>query len=68
MRVIIPPCLRTRVLDDLHSGYIGVVKIKSLAHSNVWWPGIDKDIESIGKSCVGRQEVKNAPPAASLHP
>ncbi|XP_021347324.1 uncharacterized protein K02A2.6-like [Mizuhopecten yessoensis] len=65
--MIIPPRLRTRVLEELHSGHIGVVKMKALARSYVWWPGIDKDIETMTKSCNGCQNVKHAPPAAQIH-
>lgn len=31
IRVVIPPSLRGRVLDELHQGHIGVVKMKTLA-------------------------------------
>ncbi|XP_021353194.1 uncharacterized protein K02A2.6-like [Mizuhopecten yessoensis] len=68
MRVIIPPKLRDDVLRELHEGHIGVVRMKALARSYVWWPGIDEAIENIGKSCAGCQEVKSAPPRAPLHP
>ncbi|XP_033725336.1 uncharacterized protein K02A2.6-like [Pecten maximus] len=68
IRVRIPPRLRKRVLDELHSGHIGVVKMKALARSYTWWPGIDKEIESMTKSCNSCQNVKHAPPAAPIHP
>lgn len=50
-RVVIPPSLRSAILDDLHAAHIGVVKMKSLAHSYVYWPGIDADIEKLAKTC-----------------
>ncbi|XP_033733598.1 uncharacterized protein K02A2.6-like [Pecten maximus] len=68
IRVIVPSALRQRVLDELHEGHVGVVKMKGLARSYVWWPGIDTDIEHVCKSCTGCQEVKHAPPAAPIHP
>lgn len=57
-----------RVLDSLHEGHVGTVKMKSLARSYVWWPGIDKQIEDITKTCPGCQGIQNAPPQAPLHP
>lgn len=50
-RVIIPASLRKRIVEELHEGHLGVIKMKMLARSCVWWPRIDKDIEEIAKGC-----------------
>ncbi|MGH0157174.1 UNVERIFIED_CONTAM: hypothetical protein FKN15_033151 [Acipenser sinensis] len=68
MRIIVPTKLRTQVLEELHVGHLGVVKMKSLARSYVWWPGIDQQIEELIKGCSGCQHIQNAPRAAPLHP
>ncbi|XP_029115138.1 uncharacterized protein K02A2.6-like [Scleropages formosus] len=68
LRIIIPPKLQARVLEELHAGHLGVVKMKSLARSFVWWPGIDQQIEQLAMHCPGCQQVQNMPKPAPLHP
>jgi hypothetical protein len=68
IRVIIPVKFRTRILELLHSSHPGVVKMKALARSHVWWPGIDHEIEKLVKSCTGCQTTQHAPTLAPLHP
>jgi len=67
-RVIIPEKCRKQVLQELHTSHPGIVKMKSIARSHVWWPQIDKQIEKLVKSCTACQENKNNPPTATLHP
>ena len=42
--------------------------MKSLAHLHVWWPGSDKEIETIVHNCVACQSVRNKQPPTNLHP
>ncbi|KAK3930776.1 hypothetical protein KUF71_024133 [Frankliniella fusca] len=46
IRLVIPNTLRPQLLQQLHSGHQGMVKCKSLASQSIFWPGINKDIES----------------------
>lgn len=66
-RVIIPPSLRQAILDDLHAAHLGIVKMKGLARSFVYWPGIDTDIEHAVKSCINCAKHAHAPPKFREH-
>ena len=68
IRVIVPVKLRTQILNLLHESHPGVVRLKALARSYVWWPGIDCDIEKLVKQCFGCQKNQNMPAIAPLHP
>ena len=68
IRVVIPTKLQSKVLNLLHSTHPGIVRMKSLARSYVFWPGIDKDIEQLVKQCNGCQKQQNEPTKAFLHP
>lgn len=67
-RVLIPEKLRERMLKELHRDHPGICKMKGIARSYLWWPGLDKNIEELVKSCTQCQSVKKAPPVAPLHP
>lgn len=66
-RIVIPEVLRGMILKELHSTHMGIVKMKSLARSYVWWPGIDNDIERITKQCRFCLESASNPPRSELH-
>ncbi|XP_048731638.2 uncharacterized protein K02A2.6-like [Ostrea edulis] len=68
IRVIIPTKFRKRILETLPASHLGVVKMKGIARSYVWWPGIDKEIENISKSCSGCAKIQNNPSKAPVHP
>lgn len=66
--VVIPQTLRKRILSELHSTHIGIVKTKQLARSYCWWPGISEDIENEIKNCLQCNKFKKNPPKFSFHP
>ena len=68
IRVIIPKKLQGRTIEELHKDHQGIARMKSLARSYFWWPGLDKVIENEAKSCVSCQAVKQGPPVAPLQP
>ncbi|CAI6365252.1 unnamed protein product [Macrosiphum euphorbiae] len=66
-RLVIPPKYRTALLAELHNTHLGIVKMKSIARSYIWWPGIDSDIESITKECMKCLAYSENPPRSILH-
>ena len=68
IKVIVPNKLQGRVLEELHTGHTGIVRMKALARSQVWWPGIEKQIEEIAQKCESCQCLRNKPVPATLHP
>ena len=68
IRVVVPERWREKLLTQLHRDHPGIVKMKNIARSYMWWPGLDSDIESMAKSCVECQAVKSSPPVVPLQP
>ena len=67
-RVIIPTKGRDKILKLLHQTHTGMSKMKGLARSYVWWPGMDENIEQEVQSCEECQKHHKSPPTAPLHP
>ena len=67
-RVVIPPTGRQQAMDLFHNGHPGVSRMKSLARSYIWWPGMDRDLENRVKECEACQRAHNQPPFSPLMP
>ncbi|XP_055615014.1 uncharacterized protein K02A2.6-like [Toxorhynchites rutilus septentrionalis] len=67
IRVYIPPKLRRRVLEELHTGHFGVSRMKSLARSYCWWETIDRDIEELSRDCCECARVRKNPVKVAPH-
>ena len=52
VRVVVPLKLRNKVLSELHKGHCGIVRLKAVARSYVWWPGLDDNITNMVKGCA----------------
>ena len=50
-RVLVPPALRKTVLEQFHLNHPGICSMKSLVRNLIWFPGIDREIESMVKNC-----------------
>ena len=67
-RVVIPTTYRDRLLEDLHEGHMGISRMKSVARSYLWWPGMDQELELRARQCRVCQAVRNTPPVLPLQP
>lgn len=66
-RAVIPKTLQNQILNELHEGHFGIVKMKGLARGICWWPGIDSDIEQLVRSCPNCSIVKSNPKKVETH-
>lgn len=53
------------MMSALHEGHLGVVRMKALTWSYVWWLKIDTQIEDWVKRCQPCKESCSAPPKAT---
>ena len=55
-------------MRELHQSHSGIVRIKGLARSYVWWPNMSRDLKAKVHNCTVCQEHREAPAAtAPLH-
>ncbi|XP_037822594.1 uncharacterized protein K02A2.6-like [Lucilia sericata] len=66
-RVVIPQKFRKDILQNLHAAHLGMVKMKGIARSFVYWPKIDADIEAVAKDCNDCARVANKPKKYTDH-
>ena len=66
-RIIVLPQGRQSLLEELHNTHLGASKIKALARSYIWWPGMNTEIDSLVKSCPVCQQSHPVPAIAPLH-
>ena len=67
-RIIVPKIGQDSILKQLHDTHPGISRMKALARSFVWWPGMDSDIQTTVRNCVKCQENRATPSKAPLHP
>lgn len=58
-RIVIPSHWREAVLTVLHECHTGMVRMKMLSRTYVWWKNINTDIENFVKSCLTCQQTRN---------
>lgn len=67
-RIIVPENFRPKLLEELHSGHPGMVRMKMLARSKVFWPKINTDMERVVKSCDACAKTGKTPIKCTLQP
>ncbi|KAL5484146.1 hypothetical protein EMCRGX_G020594 [Ephydatia muelleri] len=67
-RVVEPKAGRAKVLEMLHDSHPGITRMKAIARSTVWWPGIDNALAAKVKTCQACQSNRKSPPLSLLHP
>lgn len=67
-RLIIPHQGQASILEELHHGHPGVSRMKGLARSLAWWPGMDEDVQEKVRACHTCQVQANMPAPAPLQP
>ena len=67
-RVIIPKKGQQGVLELLHDGHPSISRMKEIARSIVWWPGLTNEIEEMVRNRSQCQQHQKAPPQSPLHP
>ncbi|KAG7453524.1 gypsy-16 si [Solea senegalensis] len=67
---VVPSALRARILAMVHEGHLGVVRVKQRCRGLVWWPGIDRDVETMVKDCTAclTSGKTGLPPPPPLQP
>ena len=50
-RVVVPKVMRNHVFKQIHEGHLGVTKSRLRAHTSVYWPCINEDINDMVGHC-----------------
>lgn len=65
-RIVIPRSLQSRAIDIAHEGHQGMVKTKQLVREKVWFPHIDRLVETKVQSCLACLSTTPDHPAEPL--
>ena len=56
-RLVVPATLQERIVDIAHERHLDIVKTKTLLREKVWFPCMDKMVETKIKACLPCQVV-----------
>ncbi|XP_014678331.1 PREDICTED: uncharacterized protein LOC106818127 [Priapulus caudatus] len=61
-RIVIPPALRTQILNALHAAHQGVSAMRARAMDSVYWPDITVDIARVRDQCAHCHQTAKSNP------
>ena len=61
-RIVVPIGLQCGFLVKLHDNHMGITKTRLLAHSLVYWPNWNSDVDHICSECITCKENQQMPP------
>ena len=67
-KLVVPKSMRSRMLDLVHEGHLGVEKCRALARQCLYWPGLSRDIDNIISKCAVCNAHRKNQPAQPLQP
>ena len=65
-RIVIPRSIRQKVLHYLHSSHQGIERTKQRARQIAFWPGMNREIENIVRTCTKCCTYKPSQPSEPL--
>ena len=66
-RLMIPSTLRSKVLEQIHKGHLGIEKCMLKVRDSVFWPGISNDIrEAVEKCGICQASSKSSKPIGNV--
>ena len=67
VRLVIPSTLRSKVLEQIQEGHLGIEKCMLKVRDSVFWPGIPNDIiETVEKCGICQASSKGAKPIGTV--
>ena len=68
LQIVVPPNMRSDILQRLHETHQGISKCRERAAASVWWPGIGKAVIALVERCQTCQRNKPTQREQPLHP
>lgn len=63
-RIVVPHPAQKHILELLHETHQGMVIMKGMARSLVWWPGMSAEIEKCARQCTQCLQCSQMPAKA----